>query len=156
MSLPDGRPTALVQRPGMDNRPAFSPDGQRVAFLSNNGRPSGATDNVSVCVIPAAGGAITDLIADESQVQSFTVTGNGTVFMTGTTAGTGQPFARRLSPSGSLKNVLFGVDGGGFRLFPDGPTFSLWRILSVLIGRYLPLLEIPEPDWPRPLPWLLG
>ena len=64
LTLPSGRPTPLVQRPGMDNRPAFSPDGRTIAFLSSNGLAAGNADNVSVCIIPATGGAVTDLTPD--------------------------------------------------------------------------------------------
>ena len=59
-----GKPTPLVQRPGMEQRPRFSPDGRFVAFLSHDGRPGGNSSPVSVCIVPAAGGAVVNLTPD--------------------------------------------------------------------------------------------
>ena len=62
--LPDGAPVALVVRPGMDNRPQYSPDGRWIAFLSSGGHAAAWADNATVCVVPASGGPILDLTPD--------------------------------------------------------------------------------------------
>lgn len=51
-----GAVTPLVEQPGVDDTPHFSPDGQQIAFSSQGGQaePVGLSD---VYVIPAAGGA---------------------------------------------------------------------------------------------------
>lgn len=38
-TLPDGRPTRLTDWPGSEDRPVFSPDGQRLAFVGGDGLP---------------------------------------------------------------------------------------------------------------------
>ena len=50
----------LVEHPGMDENPRFSPDGTTVAFVSDRGDRSWAR-NWSVCLVPAAGGDVTVL-----------------------------------------------------------------------------------------------
>ena len=69
-------------------------------------------------------GAVTDLVKGDSQVQSFTVAADGTVFMTGWTPATGRQFYRRLSPAGVVRNMPSGWGGNGFRLFPDGNAYT--------------------------------
>lgn len=55
-----GAITALVEQPGVDAHPHFSPDGQRVAFAGQGGQPEpvGLSD---VYVVPAEGGSPTKL-----------------------------------------------------------------------------------------------
>ncbi len=54
--LAGGEPAVLVARKGTDNRPAFSPDGKWVAFLSQDGRDEEWYTNSYACVVPAGGG----------------------------------------------------------------------------------------------------
>ncbi|MFN8589291.1 MAG: S9 family peptidase [Candidatus Eisenbacteria bacterium] len=54
----------LVRRPGMDDRPRFSPDGRWIAFLSREGDPTGWASDAYVCVVAASGGAARNLTPD--------------------------------------------------------------------------------------------
>jgi Tol biopolymer transport system component len=49
----DGRETRVVEFPGLDSHPMWSPDGSHIVFLSNR------TGNVSLWMIPVAGGTPT-------------------------------------------------------------------------------------------------
>lgn len=51
-----GDPVPLVARKGIDSRPAFSPDGKWVAFVSQDGRDEEWYTNTYACVVPASGG----------------------------------------------------------------------------------------------------
>ena len=55
-----GRITPLVNQPGVDNNPHFSPDGKWVAFVSNGGSPQpiGLGD---IFIVPASGGKLIKL-----------------------------------------------------------------------------------------------
>ncbi len=55
-----GEVVPLVRAEGMDTGALFSPDGSRVAFVSNRGEQAWARD-WRICVIPAAGGEVTVL-----------------------------------------------------------------------------------------------
>jgi dipeptidyl aminopeptidase/acylaminoacyl peptidase len=46
----------LVERPGLDDRPRFSPDGTRIAFVSTDGAVD-YTASLRLCTVAAAGGA---------------------------------------------------------------------------------------------------
>ncbi|MFN8587237.1 MAG: S9 family peptidase [Candidatus Eisenbacteria bacterium] len=59
---PRPAPRALVRRPGMDAQPKYSPDGRWIAFVSQHGARGGSADDVSLAVVPAAGGGATNLM----------------------------------------------------------------------------------------------
>lgn len=52
-----GSVRSLVQRPGVDTDPLYSPDGQTIAFTSHGGRPE-AVGLSDVYVVPASGGTL--------------------------------------------------------------------------------------------------
>lgn len=55
-----GSVRSLVQRPGIDNNPFYSPDGKTIAFTSHGGQPE-AVGLSDIYVVPASGGAIRPL-----------------------------------------------------------------------------------------------
>jgi uncharacterized protein (TIGR01244 family) len=61
VSVADAKIRPLVTQNGPDNRPRWSPDGTKVAFSSALAQPFNYFMNSHLAVIPAAGGAITDL-----------------------------------------------------------------------------------------------
>jgi len=67
-----GRATPLVQRKGIDNSPAWSPDGKRIAFVSQDGKSTSWYSNNHVCVVPPSGAPILNLSQHfDERVQSF-------------------------------------------------------------------------------------
>lgn len=60
ISAAGGELEPLVEHPGMDENPRFSPDGETVAFVSDRGDRSWAR-NWSLCLVPTAGGEVTVL-----------------------------------------------------------------------------------------------
>jgi len=52
-----GEPARLVAQRGLDDEPAWSPDGKWIAFVSQAGRDEDWYTNSYVCVVPATGGA---------------------------------------------------------------------------------------------------
>jgi uncharacterized protein (TIGR01244 family) len=61
VSVADATIRPLVAQEGPDNRPAWSPDGTKIAFSSAMAQPFYYFTNSHIAVIPAAGGAIQDL-----------------------------------------------------------------------------------------------
>jgi dipeptidyl aminopeptidase/acylaminoacyl peptidase len=55
VSVADGRIRPLVERPGLDDMPRWSPDGRWIAFVTHDGRTNWIGDT-EVAVVPAAGG----------------------------------------------------------------------------------------------------
>lgn len=51
----------IVDRPGPDSNPRFSPDGRTIAFTSMDGKPDDWIANTNICIVPASGGAIINL-----------------------------------------------------------------------------------------------
>lgn len=67
-----GRARALVQRPGADQSPSWSPDGKWVAFVSQDERSTAWYSNHHVCVVAPAGGTVRNLTAAfDERVQGF-------------------------------------------------------------------------------------
>ena len=67
-----GRSTPLVQRPGIDNSPSWSPDGKWIAFVSQDGKNSGWFSNNSLCTVSASGGRASNLTsAFDERVQGL-------------------------------------------------------------------------------------
>jgi len=88
------------------------------------------------------GGATTDLITDNAYIQDMLVLPDGTVVITGYTPSTGAQWVRRISPSGSLRNLVTSGLGNFLKMFPDGNIyfgFSVGDDWSV--RRYLPALD---------------
>ncbi|MCU0252598.1 MAG: prolyl oligopeptidase family serine peptidase [Vicinamibacterales bacterium] len=63
VTVADAAIRPLVTQAGPDNRPLWSPDGTKIAFASAMAQPFYYYTNSRIAVIPAAGGAITDLTA---------------------------------------------------------------------------------------------
>jgi uncharacterized protein (TIGR01244 family) len=63
VTVADAAVRPLVTQAGPDNRPLWSPDGTKIAFASAMAQPFYYYTNSRIAVIPAAGGAITDLTA---------------------------------------------------------------------------------------------
>ena len=61
VTLADAAIRPLVTQAGPDRGPRWSPDGARIAFSSAMAQPFYYYTNSRIAVIPAAGGAITDL-----------------------------------------------------------------------------------------------
>lgn len=57
VSTAGGKITPLVRHPGMDQCPLYSPDGSRVAFVSDRGNRSWGRD-FRICLVSAAGGKV--------------------------------------------------------------------------------------------------
>ncbi len=64
VSITGGRPTPLVKRVGADTGPAWSPDGQWIAFVSQDGRSREWYTNNYVCVVAPSGGEPRNLTRD--------------------------------------------------------------------------------------------
>lgn len=58
-----GNATTLVARPGGDNRPMWSPDGQQIAFVSQDPKNTKWQANNYLCVVSPGGGAVRTLTA---------------------------------------------------------------------------------------------
>ncbi len=58
-----GKPRQITFGPYDDSSPAFSPDGSRIAFVSNRSADPDATDNTDIYVVPGGGGETTVLVA---------------------------------------------------------------------------------------------
>ena len=71
VAVSSNEPHAIVDRPGMNTRPHFSPDGRWIAFVSTNGK----TDIMSsrgLAIVPASGGASRMVVGDDTWVYDFT------------------------------------------------------------------------------------
>lgn len=64
ISVQGGEPRYVVDRPGTNNEPRWSPDGQTIAFLSAGGR-SDFLGNINIHLVPASGGPVQALPFDE-------------------------------------------------------------------------------------------
>ncbi|HKA35877.1 MAG TPA: S9 family peptidase [Thermoanaerobaculia bacterium] len=88
VAVEGGAPRAIVDRPGMNSSPQFSPDGSRIAFVSSNGRSEIMAPR-SLAVVAARGDAatrvygmddawITELIWARDGKSLFTLANDGT------------------------------------------------------------------------------
>jgi dipeptidyl aminopeptidase/acylaminoacyl peptidase len=67
-----GRPTPLVQRKGLDNSPAWSPDGKWIAFVSQGAKATAWYSNNHLCVVTPSGGPVRNLTESfDERVQGF-------------------------------------------------------------------------------------
>ncbi|HEY1406750.1 MAG TPA: hypothetical protein VF857_09090, partial [Spirochaetota bacterium] len=67
-------------------------------------------------------GTSTDLINDNIQIYDFLVNGDGSVFISGTTQTTGAMWCRRISPTGSLGNIVT-INTEFMACFPDNNVY---------------------------------
>jgi dipeptidyl aminopeptidase/acylaminoacyl peptidase len=69
LSFYSGNRRPLVQRPGIDTLPKWSPDGKQIAFISQDGTADWLGDSFA-CVVPAAGGKPRTVTAEfEGRIQ---------------------------------------------------------------------------------------
>ena len=66
-----GSPRAIVDRPGMNTGPQYSPDGALIAFISTNGRPEIMAPR-SLTVVASRGGAARTFPMDDAWVNEIT------------------------------------------------------------------------------------
>jgi hypothetical protein len=79
-----------------------------------------------------------DLINDGMELLDFLVLGDKTIFLSGQSLSTRTSWVRRLSPEGSLKNVVTSESSNFLRLFPDGNVyFGAWTDEGPGVDRYL-------------------
>lgn len=100
---------------------------------------------------------ITDLINQGMSINEWLVLSDGTVVFSGTTNATSVRWLRKLSPGGSLSNIVVGIECKFILEFPDGriyvglwsdPYFGVYRLpsdLSALTDHLSPY--IGEPDF---------
>ena len=65
-----GSPRTIVDRPGMNVSPQYSPDGRSIAFVSTSGRAEIMAPR-SLSIVPAAGGAVRVLPLDDAWVNEL-------------------------------------------------------------------------------------
>ncbi len=61
VSADSGKPRKIVERPGPDNNPRFSPDGKVVAFVSMDGKSNDWIANYNLCLVSTSGGEISNI-----------------------------------------------------------------------------------------------
>lgn len=67
-----GRSAPLVQRKGIDNSPAWSPDGKWIAFISQDAKTTAWYSNNHLCVVAPSGGPVRNLTGSfDERVQGF-------------------------------------------------------------------------------------
>jgi len=85
-----------------------------------------------------SGGAKTDLINDNITVNNFIVLPDGTVIITGRTTSTEANWVRRISPQGSLQNLVTSTTALFLAVFPDNNVYmGLWSGSYNGVKRYL-------------------
>jgi len=70
VALEGGTRRTIVDRPGMNTGPRFSPDGQSIAFISTNGH-NDIMASRSLTVVPAAGGTPRVYLMDDAWVDEY-------------------------------------------------------------------------------------
>src|SRR5438105_5138138 len=70
ISLDGETPRAIVDRPGMNTRPQYSPDGRWIAFVSTNGK-SDIMSTRGLAIVPARGGESRMLLNDDAWIYEF-------------------------------------------------------------------------------------
>ena len=70
VTLEGGARRTIVDRPGMNTGPRFSPDGRSIAFISTNGR-NDIMASRSLTVVPAAGGTPRIFLMDDAWVNEY-------------------------------------------------------------------------------------
>jgi dipeptidyl aminopeptidase/acylaminoacyl peptidase len=70
VAVQGGNPRTIVDRKGINQGPAFSPDGRQIAFISTNGRTD-IMSSRSLTVVAAAGGAPQMFVMDDAWVNEF-------------------------------------------------------------------------------------
>jgi hypothetical protein len=68
-------------------------------------------------------GVTKDLINDAIYVGDFLVTGDGSVFVSGTTTSTTARWVRRITPGGGLQTLVASGNANFLRAFPDGNVY---------------------------------
>lgn len=94
---------------------------------------SGQTSDGKTVLRRYSGGTRTDLINDSILLGTFSVVGNGDIFMTGTTTSTNSAWIRRLSAAGSLSNLSVGNQAHYIQRFADGNYYfgGMWGTSGV-------------------------
>ena len=79
-NLDDGSVKKLIDEPGPDRNPQWSPDGRAIAFETVLGRPNFFTQNIHVGLVSAEGGQVADLTPDFDERASLIAWGPGGVY----------------------------------------------------------------------------
>ena len=99
----------------------------------------------------SANGSTSDLLNDNITLQDFVVLGDGTVIVLGATNSTQAKWARRIAPSGGLKNLATGT-AMSMKMFADGNVYmGLWGGDSFGFKRYLAASDALEEKY-----WISG
>lgn len=108
VSADSGDPRKIVDRPGPDSNPQFSPDGKSIAFISMDGRANDWIGNRNLCIVPANGGVITNISKSfDENVGSYWWSPDGkTIYFQSTLRTAGQLFA--LSVGGKQARQITG------------------------------------------------
>ena len=70
VTVDGGTSRTIVDRPGMNTGPRYSPDGRQIAFISTSGR-NDVMATRSLTIVPAAGGTPRTLVLDEAWVNEY-------------------------------------------------------------------------------------
>jgi dipeptidyl aminopeptidase/acylaminoacyl peptidase len=163
VTVADAAVRPLVTQAGPDNRPLWSPDGTRVAFSSAMAQPFFYYTNSRIAVVPAAGGAITELTKafDENPgpiawlkdgiLFSASQKTAAHLFLLDPAAGA----VKQITPAGPwiFSSFTFTPDGSALAFIRTGPKEfpELWA-LSVMTGTLKRLTDMGAQvaAWPQP------
>ena len=163
VSVADAKIRALVTQNGPDNRPLWSPDGTKIAFSSAMANPFNYFSNSHIAVIPAAGGAVTDLTKTFDESPGLIAWQKGGIIFSASQRTAAHLF--RLDPATqAVTNVTpgtqwifsgasFTADGGTFAFIRSGPKEfpEIW-VISATTGSLTKLTNMAAQtaSWPQP------